>query len=54
MWSGNAKPMLMCVLGRSETVRLKEIVSEIDPEAIVIVSEVHEAFGEGFGRISAS
>lgn len=54
VWSGNAKPMLMCVLGRSETVQLKEIVSEIDPEAIVIVSEVHEAFGEGFGRISAS
>lgn len=54
VWSGNNKPVLMCVLGRSESLRLKAIVAELDPEAIVIVSEVHEAFGEGFGTISSS
>lgn len=48
VWSGNQRPMLMVVLGRSETARLKEIVADIDPGAIVVVSEVHEAFGEGF------
>lgn len=53
LWSGNDRPVLFCVLGRSQTARLKEIVSEIDPEAIVIISEVHEAFGEGFGSISS-
>ena len=31
--------------------RLKQIVAEIDPEAIVIISEVHEVFGEGFRQI---
>ena len=54
VWSGNNKPMLMCVLSRAESLRLKQIVAEIDAEAIVIVSEVHEAFGEGFGQISSS
>ncbi|HQE69973.1 MAG TPA: YitT family protein [Atopobiaceae bacterium] len=51
VWSGNERPMLMCVLGRAETARLKEIVAECDPEAIIFISEMHEAFGEGFKRI---
>ena len=50
-WSGQERPVLFCVLSRSETVRLKEIVAEHDPNAIVFISEVHEAFGEGFKRI---
>ena len=52
-WSGNSHPLLFCVLDRSETMRLKDIVARIDPDAIVIISEVHEAFGEGFGRLSS-
>ena len=51
VWSGNSRPVLMCVLGRSESMRLKQIVAEVDPEAIVVISEVHEVFGEGFRRI---
>ena len=50
-WSGQERPVLFCVLSRSETVRLKEIVADHDPNAIVFISEVHEAFGEGFKRI---
>ena len=42
--------MLMCALGRTETARLKAIVARVDPDAIMIVSNVHEAFGEGFGQ----
>ena len=51
VWSGNSRPVLLCVLGRSESMRLKQIVAEVDPEAIVIISEVHEVFGEGFRQI---
>ena len=51
VWSGASRPVLLCVLGRSETMRLKDIVARIDPDAIIIISEVHEAFGQGFGRI---
>ena len=53
VWSGNDRPVLMCVCGRTETARLKQIVGEVDPDAIVVVSEVHEAFGEGFTRIGS-
>lgn len=53
VWSGKERPMLMCVLGRAEATRLKAIVAEVDPDAIMIVSDVHEAFGEGFGRIGS-
>ena len=52
VWSGNERPVLFCVLGRSQTVVLKEAVARLDPDAIVIISEVHEAFGQGFGRLS--
>ncbi len=51
VWSGNERPVLLCVLGRSETMRLKELVARLDPDAIVTISEVHEAFGQGFGRL---
>lgn len=51
VWSGNSRPVLFCVLGRSESMRLKKIVAACDPEAIVIISEVHEVFGEGFKQI---
>lgn len=51
-WSGQERPVLFCVLGRSEVIRLKRIVADVDPNAIVIISEVHEVFGEGFRQIS--
>ena len=51
VWSGNDRPVLFCVLGRNQVPLLKQVVAEEDPEAIVFISEVHEAFGEGFGSI---
>ena len=32
--------------------KAKRGAAEEDPEAIVFISEVHEAFGEGFGSIT--
>ncbi|WP_417228443.1 YitT family protein [Thermophilibacter sp.] len=53
MWSGEERPVLFCVLSRSETVWLKQTVASCDPNAIVVISEVHEVFGEGFRQIRA-
>ena len=53
MWSGAERPVLFCVLSRSEAVWLKQVVAECDPKAIVVISEVHEVFGEGFRQIRA-
>ena len=36
------------VLARNEIDDLKAIVKTIDPTAMVIISNVHEAIGEGF------
>ena len=52
-YSGKERPVLMVVLGRSEEVMLKRAVAEIDPDALVIISKVTEAFGEGFGDIAS-
>lgn len=51
-YSKQDRPMLMVVLGRSEEALLKSIVRSVDEDAIVIISKVHEAFGEGFASIS--
>ncbi len=51
VWSGNNKPVLFVVLGIREITQLKTIVAKEDSEAIVIISDVHEAFGEGFKHI---
>lgn len=51
MWSGESKPMLMVILERREISTLKMIVSQRDPDAIVMIADVTEAFGEGFKRL---
>ena len=53
VWSGNDRPVLMCVLDRRETARLKEVVAQCDTDAIVFISEMYEAFGEGFKQMGS-
>lgn len=48
LYSGNDKDVVLCVVNRTESVRLRAIVSEIDPQAFMISTNVHEALGEGF------
>ncbi len=47
-WTNKDRPVLFVVLSRKELNLLKNIVSSVDKDAIVIISEVTEAFGEGF------
>jgi len=42
------QPALYVVVSRSQVTRLKRLISEQDPAAFVVVSEVHEVLGEGF------
>lgn len=53
VWSGQDRPMLMVILERRELAMLKAIVAEHDRDAIVIISDVTEAFGEGFKELGA-
>ena len=42
------QPVLYVVVSRSQVTRLKRLISDHDPDAFVVVSEVHEVLGEGF------
>ncbi|MDO5044699.1 MAG: YitT family protein [Coriobacteriia bacterium] len=48
MWTGEKRPIVFVVLSKKEVGLLKAITAAIDPEAIMIISEINEAFGEGF------
>ena len=50
MYTGTDKCVLYCVMSQKEVVRLKVLVADIDPQAFVIVSDVREVLGEGFGE----
>ena len=47
-YTGAARPVLYCVVTRSEVQQLKTIVHEADPTAFMVVGAAHEALGEGF------
>ena len=48
MYTKQDKNMLLCVVSTKESVILKQLVSEIDGSAFVIVADVREVLGEGF------
>jgi len=47
-FTGNSRPVLYCVVSRSEVATLKTIVHESDPDAFMVIGVAHEALGEGF------
>ena len=47
-FTGEARPVLYCVISRAEVSQLKAIVHEIDPQAFMVIGTAHEAIGEGF------
>jgi uncharacterized membrane-anchored protein YitT (DUF2179 family) len=47
-YTGSDRPVLYCVVTRSEVTQLKTLVSEIDPRAFIVIGQAHEALGEGF------
>lgn len=46
--TGSGKEVLLCVVRPKQTPALKRLIKQIDPKAFVIVTDVHEALGEGF------
>jgi uncharacterized membrane-anchored protein YitT (DUF2179 family) len=47
-YTGSDRPVLYCVVTRSEVQQLKSIVHEMDPKAFMVIGVAHEALGEGF------
>jgi uncharacterized membrane-anchored protein YitT (DUF2179 family) len=48
MYTGESRPLLICVIGKTEESRLKELIYEIDKKAFVFITDAHEVLGEGF------
>jgi len=48
MFTKRDKNVLICVVSTKELIVLKQLVSEIDANAFVIVADVREVLGEGF------
>ncbi|WOV85879.1 YitT family protein [Sporosarcina jeotgali] len=42
------RSILYCVIAKNEIMRMKNIITSIDPHAFVSVSDVHDVMGEGF------
>lgn len=47
-YTGSERPVLYCVVSRSEIAQVKAIVQEADPQAFMVIGIAHEAIGEGF------
>lgn len=52
MFTGLGRDMLFVIVSRSEIAKLKQIVSEIDQRAFVVIADVSEVLGEGFISLS--
>lgn len=51
-WSGQSRPVLLCVLTPQELTQLKVIVRSLDESAFVFISDAHEVLGEGFRKLA--
>ena len=52
-WTGEERPMLFVILDKREIQLLKAVVTERDPRAIMVITDVNEALGEGFKELGA-
>ncbi len=47
-YTSEDKEILYCIITRSELTKLKRLVYDIDQNAFMTISDVHEVLGEGF------
>ena len=51
-YSGKETKVVLTAVKRQQMAELKELVTEIDPNAFIIVQEAHQVLGDGFARYS--
>lgn len=52
VYKGNDTKVVLTAVKKQQLPELKSLVSEIDPNAFVIVQEAHQVLGDGFARYS--
>ncbi len=50
-YSGEERPVVLCVASRQEISAIKQIVHEEDEKAFMFITDAHETLGEGFSRL---
>ena len=50
MYSKQDRPVLLCVVSRSQFVRAKKVIQDVDEAAFIMVSDMSEVLGEGFKK----
>ena len=50
MYSKQDRPVLLCVVSRSQFIRAKKIIQDVDEKAFIMVSDMSEVLGEGFKK----
>lgn len=51
-YSGNDTKVVLTAIKRHQLAELKALVTEIDPDAFIILQEAHQVLGDGFSRYS--
>ncbi len=51
-YSGKQTKVVLTAVKRQQLAELKELVTDIDPDAFIIVQEAHQVLGDGFTRYS--
>lgn len=51
-YSGKDTKVVLTAVKRQQLAELKELVTQIDPSAFIIVQEAHQVLGDGFARYS--
>lgn len=51
-YTGKETKVVLVAIKRQQLSELKEVVTDIDPDAFIIVQEAHQVLGDGFSRYS--
>ena len=51
-WKRDDKRIILCAFKNNQIASIKATITEIDPDAFIILCETHEVLGEGFGAYS--
>lgn len=52
-YSGQDTKVILTAVKKQQLAELKELITEIDPDAFIILQEAHQVLGDGFARYSA-
>lgn len=52
-YTGDSKNIVFVVVSKKQVITLKRLVKNIDPDAFIIVTDIHEALGNGFKQMNS-